>query len=71
MGIEVSEQQRQAIIEGQPVVLRPTGWSQELILVRADTFRELGEQLESQREQAAWAKLGRLAATHWASENRF
>ena len=71
MRIELTEQQQQAIRQGEAVRVTVPEMDGDLVLLRADQYADLRESLEDEREKAAWAKLGRKAANRWAGANPF
>jgi hypothetical protein len=71
MHIELTEEQRQAVMNGKTVLLTIPELGGDLVLLRADLYESIRDVLEDEREKAAWAKLSRKAADRWASENPF
>lgn len=69
--IELTQDQRQAILNGEPVRVASGKLGGEIVLVQAGLFDTLQELLEDRREKQAWAELARKAATRWAQENPF
>jgi hypothetical protein len=71
MHIELTEEQRQAVMNGKTVLLTIPELGGDLVLLRADLYESIRGVLEDEREKAAWAKLSRKAADRWANENPF
>ncbi len=69
--IELTKEQRQAVLKGEPVRLCPPEIGADIILLRADAFEQIGLACEDAREKAAWAALARKAAQQWAEENPY
>ncbi len=69
--IELTQEQSQALRNGEPVRLLLAELGKEVVLVCAKDFARIQILLEDDREKAAWAALGRKAADRWARENRF
>jgi hypothetical protein len=56
--IELTEQQRQAIRDGEPIELTPTEIGRKIVLLRADAFEEVLEILQEERTRKAMAMVG-------------
>jgi hypothetical protein len=57
-----------------PVEIRDLETNASYVLVKAEIFSRMKEELEQeqdQREKDAWAKLGRRARSEWAKENPY
>ncbi len=67
----MTEQQSQALRNGEPVRLPVSELGKELVLLRGEDFARIQMLLEDDREKSAWATLGRKAADRWAQENPF
>jgi hypothetical protein len=58
----------------QPVEITDLATNASYVLVKAEIFSRMKEELEQehdQREKDAWAKLGRRARSEWAKENLY
>jgi hypothetical protein len=71
MNIELTEEQKQAVRNGEAVRLTVPELDSDVVLLRAEQYENLLEFSEDEREKAAWAKLARKAANRWAEENPF
>ncbi len=61
--IELTEQQRQAVIDGEPIELTPAEIGRKIVLLRSDAYQEILELLQEERIRKALAKVaGRNAA---------
>lgn len=69
--IELSEEQRKAVLTGLPVraVLQQEGT--EAVVLAIEQYDRIRELLHDERDQAAWSQLGRKAARRWMDENPF
>ena len=64
-------EQIEAVKKGEAVKLPLPEVGGEVVLLRAETYEEMRDMLQDDREKAAWAALGRKAADRWAHENPF
>ena len=64
-------EQIEAVKKGEAVKVPLPEVGGEVVLLRAETYEEMREMLEDDREKAAWAALGRKAADRWAHEHPF
>jgi hypothetical protein len=55
--IQLTEQQRQSLLKGEPVRFLDPELNQELVLCPATLFEHLQEILEDEKDQAAWVKM--------------
>jgi len=69
--IELSEEQRQDVQSGKPVRVSAPELGGEVVLLSSDTYNILCDQLDDDREKAAWARLARKSTESWAQENPF
>jgi hypothetical protein len=69
--IQLTEEQSQALRNGEPVRLPAPELGKEVVLLRGEDFARIQMLLQDDREKAAWAALGRKAADRWAQENPF
>jgi hypothetical protein len=72
----ITPEQRQAVADAGdlPVELADPQTGLAYVLMRAELYRQLQEQLEDNgdlREHRAWAKLARKARDDWARENPY
>jgi hypothetical protein len=72
----ITPEQRQALAEAgdAPVELADPQTGTAYVLVRADLYRKMQEQIENDedlRDRRAWSKLARKARDQWASENPY
>jgi hypothetical protein len=68
---DLTNEQRQAILEGQPVHIPAPDLGGEIVVLRADAYEAIRDQLEDKQEKPAWAKMARKAASRWSDENPF
>jgi hypothetical protein len=67
--IELTEQQRRALLDGQPVELTPAEIGRKVVLLRADAYEEIREILQEERTRKAMATVaGRNAAARMRDE---
>ncbi len=67
--IELTEQQRQAVLDGQPVELTPAEIGRKVVLLRADAYEEIREILQEERTRKALSTVaGRNAAARMSEE---
>jgi hypothetical protein len=71
MTIELTEEQRQAVRNGQPVRLTIPDLGGDLVLLPAEHYESIRALVEDEQEKVAWARLARKAADRWAEENPF
>ena len=71
MSIELTEEQRQAFLKGEPVRVSSPDLGQDAVLVRAELFAQLEEDLRAEREQAAFRKFAMKQAARLAKENPY
>jgi hypothetical protein len=69
MNIGLTEEQGQAVKEGNPVRLTVPELGGNLVLLSAERYESIRDLLEDEQEMAAWAALARKAANRWAQEN--
>jgi hypothetical protein len=69
--IELTEEQCQAVRNGEPVRLAAADIGEDVVVLRADSFDKIREKLDDEQDQAAWAKLARNAANQWAPKNPY
>jgi hypothetical protein len=69
--VNLTLEQIEAVKKGEVVKLPLPEVGGEVVLLRAETYEEMRETLEDDREKAAWAALGRKAVDLWARENPF
>jgi hypothetical protein len=72
----ITPEQRVAVAEAgdAPVELADPQTGTAYVLLRADVYhrmREVLEDEEARREQAAWSRLARKARDQWAAENAY
>jgi hypothetical protein len=67
--IELTEHQRQAIRDGDPVELTPTEIGRKIVLLRADAFEEVLEILQEERTRKAMAIVASRNAANRAKES--
>lgn len=69
MSIDLTEEQRQAVVNGEAVRLRtPDG---DIVVLRADEYEALRELLEDQAERKAFRDAGLRSAIRWMKDNPF
>jgi hypothetical protein len=69
--IQLTEDQSQALRNGEPVRLPVAELGEDVVLLRGQDFARIQMLLEDDREKTAWAALGRKAADRGARENPF
>jgi hypothetical protein len=68
MNIELSEEQRQAILKGGPVRLALPEIGEEVVLLRATAYEEMKEALEDEQVRKAFRAAGLRSAIRWLGE---
>lgn len=71
MSIELTEEQRQAVIKGEVVRLALPEIGQDVILLRADAYEDIREVLEDERQQKAFRQTGLRCARKWLKDNPY
>jgi hypothetical protein len=69
--LELTEKQRQAIRQGEAVLMADPELGEEVVLLRAELYETIRELLEDEREKAGWAKLAAASRAGWARENPY
>jgi hypothetical protein len=69
--IELTEEQRLAVLNGQVVRVAAPEVGGEIVLLRADAYEEIRELLKDEQERKAWSQLSRKATERWAHENPY
>lgn len=72
----ITPEQRLAVAKAgdSPIELADPQTGDAFVLVRADVYRKMRDQLEdreARREQEAWSKLARKSRNEWAAENPY
>ena len=57
MSIELTEEQRQAVLNGVPVRLPAPDLGKDIVLLRADVYEDIRELLEEERQREALARV--------------
>ena len=71
MSIELTEDQRQAVMNGEAVRLPAPEIGGEVVLLRAEEYESIRELLEDERQQKAFRAAGLRSATRWLKENPY
>ena len=71
MSIELTEEQRQAVMKGEPVRLTAPEIGGEVVLLRAEEFESIRELLEDERQQKAFREAGLRSAMCWMEDNSY
>lgn len=71
MSIELTEEQRQAVIKGEVVRLALPEIGQDVILLRADAYEDIRAVLEDEKEQKAFRQAGLRCARKWLKDNPY
>lgn len=69
--IELTEQQRQAVKNGEAVRIAAPELGEDVVLLRAAQYESMRELLEDQREQQAILRYAMKQATKIAQENPY
>lgn len=69
--IMLTEQQRQTVINGDPVQIASPEIGEDLVVVKASRYQQMQESLEDQREQKAVLRYSMKQASRAAQENPF
>jgi hypothetical protein len=71
MSIDLSEEQRQAVMKGEPVRLTVPEVGGDVVLLRADHYESIRELVEDQRQQKAFRQAGLRSALRWMKDNPY
>ncbi|MGH3442148.1 MAG: hypothetical protein ACRDUY_08925 [Nitriliruptorales bacterium] len=71
MSIDLTEEQRQDVLKGEPVRVSVPDLGRDVVLLSADLFEEIREILQDEREQAAFRAFARKQAARLARENPY
>lgn len=69
--IELTDDQCQALISGEPVRVSAPEIGADVVLVRAEQYESIRELLEDKREQKAFREVGLRSAMRWLKENPY
>jgi hypothetical protein len=69
--IELTEEQRQAILKGEPVRLSAPELGGDVVLLRGEQYESIRELLEDERQQQAFRQAGLRSALRWLKENPY
>jgi len=71
MSIELTEEQRRAVKQGEPVRIPVPEIGEDVVLLRAAVYEEIRELLEDEREQQVFRAFARKQAAQLAKENPY
>jgi hypothetical protein len=71
MTIELTEEQRQAMMKGEPVRLPVPEVGGDVVLVRAEEYDSIRELLEDQALQRGFRQAGLRSALRWMKDNPY
>jgi hypothetical protein len=71
MTIELTEEQRQAVMKGEAVRLSAPEVGGDVVLLRAEHYDSLQELLEDERQQKAFREAGLRSAMRWMKDNPY
>ncbi len=71
MTLELTEPQRQAVLNGEPVRLSDPQLGRDVFVVPADVFEEMRDILEDERQQSVFRAFARKQAAKLAKENPY
>jgi PHD/YefM family antitoxin component YafN of YafNO toxin-antitoxin module len=71
MTIELTDEQRQAVRNGEPVRLAAPELGGDIVLLSAKQFERLQELLEDERQQRAFRQAGLRSAVRWLKDNPY
>jgi hypothetical protein len=71
MTIELTEEQRQDVLNGKPVRVADPDLGKEVVLLPAELYEEIQDLLRDEREQAAFRAFARKQAARLARENPY
>ena len=66
--IELTEEQRQAVIDGELIELTPAEIGRKIVLLRADAFEEIREILQEERTRKAMSRVAGVNAANRSQE---
>ena len=69
--IELTQEQQQAIRNGEPVRISHPELGREVVLLSAETYEEIRELLEDERRQKAFRQAGMKSASRWMKDNPY
>jgi hypothetical protein len=71
MSIELTEEQRQAVRNGEAVRIAVPEVGGDVVLLRAEQYEGLLELLEDERQQNAFRQAGLRSALRWMKDNPY
>ncbi len=71
MNIDLTEQQRQEILDGKPVRISSAELGRDVVVLTANAFEQLAELVQDEREQSAFRAFARKQAAKLAQENPY
>jgi PHD/YefM family antitoxin component YafN of YafNO toxin-antitoxin module len=71
MSIDLTEEQRQAVMNGEPVRLPVPEVGGDIVLLRAEEYESIEELLEDERQQKAFREAGLRSAMRWMKDNPY
>jgi hypothetical protein len=71
MSIDLTDEQIQAVRDGKPVRIVPPDLGREVVVVPAEVFKAMQDELDDEREQAAFRAFARKQAERLARENPY
>jgi hypothetical protein len=71
MSIELTEDQRQAVLSGEAVRLSLPEFGRDVVLLSTTEYEELRELREDDRQQKAFRHAGLRSALRWMKDNPY
>lgn len=71
MSIDLTEEQRHAVMTGQAVRFSMPEVGGDVVLLRADQYEEIQEIREDQQQQKAFRQAGLRSALRWMKDNPY
>lgn len=71
MSIELTEEQRQAVRQGEAVRLPAPEIGGDVVLLRAEEYESIRELLEDEKQQKAFREAGLRSAVRWMKDNPY
>lgn len=71
MSIELTEEQRQAVLNGEAVRLPAPEIGGDVVLLRAEEYESIRELLEDEKQQKAFREAGLRSAVRWMKDNPY
>lgn len=69
--IQLTQEQRQDVLNGKPVLVSESELGKDVVVLPAETFAEIQEILEENRQQRGFRQAGLRSALRWMKDNPY